>query len=198
MRTAAHGARRHARLRRVSERRERRVPDTRPRPIDALATWRRPRASLARLRGHGRRLPPPHGPRHRRHARRGRPRVARRRTAMAALLEGGTPRRRRAQRRRRTASSWSVWTMIKCLTQSGDGPCRLRSCWRGFRPAHPDESAGAPGQLRAAAGARRHHHGRQRPLGGAAPSAARRGASRRHRRGARHGRDRRAARHPAC
>ena len=36
---------------------------------------------------------------------------------------------------------------------------------------------------------RRHHHGRQRPLGGAAASAARRGASRGHRCGARHRRD---------
>ena len=49
-------------------------------------------------------------------------------------------------------------------------------------PGSSGRDAGAPGQLRAAAGARRHHHGRQRPLGGAAPPAARRRASRRHRR----------------
>ena len=55
-------------------------------------------------------------------------------------------------------------------------------------------SAGPAGRVRSPAASRRHHHGRQRPLGRRAPTAARRGPSRRSRLGPRRRRNLRAAR----
>ena len=160
-----------------------------------------------RLLGDGLRLPAAHGARDRRHAGRDRPRAQRPGVGWTRSLAGlnradagptapaqGLVSRPFAIPLTPTCCG-SPLRACKISSSLRQGPeCRLSSSWRGFRRDRP-RHAGAPGQLRAAARARRDHHGRQRPLGGAAPPAARRRPSRRHRFGPRRRRDLGAARH---
>ena len=133
----------------------------------------------------GRRLPAPHGARHGRHHRAGGPGPDAPR-GRACGARPGHPCRRRPDRAGPRAAPLARalhvrWAFARLVqphgTRAAQGVDSVRRRRRGADPAGDSRTDPAP---------RRHHHGRQRPVGGATAPAARRGPSRRHRRGARH------------